>query len=341
MLTRMAQFIAYYGRQLFLFCVLIHNMKTTLKIVGIIVSLICLFLLYVQLTFKQTFEAPLTGIKSTRDSATIARGKYLVLGAAHCYTCHMPDSILKKGLKEQMMGGHALKTPFATFYTPNITSDKETGIGNFTDEQLARAIRYNLNHSSRAMVGFMSYNAMNDEDISAIISYLRTTPPIGNVVPDHKFNMLGKIVMRFLVKPVTSTVQYIEPDTTAAYGRYLAYNVMNCNGCHTKRGSTGEFIGEPLAGGYSWDLEDATYTSPNLTPDDSTGRISKWSQEVFIRRFRTGRTLENSPMPWDAYQILSEHDLRALYKFLNQLPAVKNAVNTYKPKQIELTSTRK
>ena len=316
-------------------------MKTTLKVVGIIVSLICLFLLYIQFTFKQTFEAPLTGIKSRSDSATIARGKYLALGAAHCYTCHMPDSILRKGLKEPMMGGHALKTPFATFYTPNITSDKETGIGNFTDEQLARAIRYNLNHNSRAMVGFMSYNAMNDNDISAIISYLRTTPPIRNVVPDHEYNMLGKLVMRFLVRPVTPTVQNIEPDTTALYGRYLAYNVMNCNGCHTKRGSTGEFIGEPLAGGYSWDLEDATYTSANLTPDDSTGRISAWSEEVFIQRFRAGRTLENSPMPWDAYQILNDMDLKAIYKFLKRLPAVKNAVNTYKPKQRELTSTTK
>ena len=153
--------------------------------------------------------------------------------------------------------------------------------------------------------------------------------------------MLGKIVMRFLVKPVTPTIQNIEADTTAAYGKYLAYNVMNCNGCHTKRGSTGEFIGESFAGGYSWDLEDATYTSANVTTDDSTGTISTWSQKVFIQRFRAGRVLQNSPMPWDAYQILSEHDLKALYKFLNQLPAVKNAVNTYKPKQIELTSNRK
>ena len=120
-------------------------MKTTLKIFGILVSLVCLFLLYVQLTYRQTFEANPTGIKSSSDSSIIARGKYLVQGAAHCYTCHMPDSIRKKGNKEYMMGGNPLKTPFATFYTPNITSDKETGIGNFSDEQLARAIRYNVN----------------------------------------------------------------------------------------------------------------------------------------------------------------------------------------------------
>jgi mono/diheme cytochrome c family protein len=303
-------------------------MKTTLKAFGIFASLLCLFLLYVQLTFKQSFETTPTGIKSHTDSSTVARGKYLVLSAAHCYTCHMPDSMLKKGYKEQMIGGSPMKTPFATFYPPNITSDKETGIGNFTDEQLARAIRYNVNHNSKAMVGFMSYNGMSDNDISAIISYLRTTRPIRNVVPEHDYNILGKILMRFLIEPVTPTVENIKPDTSALYGKYLAYNVTNCNGCHTKRGSKGEFIGEPFAGGYSWDLEDAIYTAANLTPD-STGSIVKWSQEIFIQRFRSGRVLENSPMPWDAYQTLSDNDLKALYNFLNELRPVHNEVKTY------------
>ena len=284
-------------------------MKTTLKVIGILVSLICIFLIYVQLTYQKTFDPSPTGIRSQRDSSTIARGKYLVTSAAHCYACHMPDSVLKKGDKERMIGGHEFKTPFATFYTPNITSDNETGIGKFTDEQLAQAIRYNVNHNNKAMVGFMTYNGMNDADISAIISYLRTTPPVRNVVPKHDYNMLGKILMRFLVKPVTPNIENLKPDTTALYGKYLAYNVTNCNGCHTKRDKTGAVVGEPFAGGGSWDYEDALYTSANLTPDDSTGRISKWSQAAFIQRFRAGRALEHSPMPWDAYQTLSDDDL--------------------------------
>ena len=328
---KLARFTAFYGRQHFWFCVFILIMKTTVKILGILVSLVCLFLLYVQLTFKQTFEANPTGIKSSSDSNIIARGKYLVQGAAHCYTCHMPDSLRKNGDKERMIGGNPLKTPFATFYTPNITSDQETGIGNFTDEQLARAIRYNVNHNSRAMVGFMTFNGMTDDDISAIISYLRSTPPVHNVVPEHDYNIVGKVLIRFLVKPVSANVENIQPDTTAEYGKYLAYNVTNCNGCHTKRGSTGDFVGEPFAGGSSWKHDEATYTSANLTPDDSTGRISKWSQNAFIQRFRAGRALPNSPMPWEAYQILSDNDLKALYKFLRQLPSVHNEVKTYSP----------
>jgi mono/diheme cytochrome c family protein len=304
-------------------------MKTTLKVFGIIISVICVFLLYVQLTYRKTFDRHITGIESSSDSSVIARGKYLVLGAAHCYTCHTPDSVKKRGDLERMMGGNSLETPFATFYTPNITSDAETGIGKFTDEELAGAIRYNLNHNNRAMVGFMSYNGMTDDDIAAIVSYLRTTPPVHNVVPDHDYNIIGKILIRFLIEPVAPVVSAVRPDTTAEYGRYLAYSVMNCNGCHTNRNSTGEFIGEPFAGGHSWKLNDGIYTSANLTPDDSTGRIAKWSEDVFIQRFRAGRVLDKSPMPWDAYQILSEFDLKALYKFFEQLPPVRNEITTY------------
>ena len=307
-------------------------MKTTLKVFGIIICAICGFLLYVQWSYKKKFDRQITGIKATTDSTVIARGKYLVLGPAHCYTCHIPDSAKHEENREAMIGGKAFITPFATFFTPNITSDKETGIGAFSDEELAGAIRYNLNHSNRAMVGFMSYNNMTDDDISAVISYLRTTPPIRNVVPRHDYNIIGKILMRFLIKPVVPSVPQVKPDTTAEYGKYLAYNVMNCNGCHTNRNSVGEFIGEPFAGGHSWELQDATYTSANLTHDDSTGRISHWNQDIFIQRFRVGRVLEHSPMPWDAYRSMSDFDLTALYKFLHQLPPVHNEVITYSPK---------
>ena len=310
-------------------------MKTALKVFGIIICAICVFLLYVQLSYKKTFDRQITGIKASTDSSVIARGKYLTLGPAHCYPCHIPDSVKKNGNFEMMIGGNPLVTPFATFYPPNITSDNETGIGRLTDEQLAGAIRYNLGHNDRAMVGFMSYNSMSDDDIAAIISYLRVTPPVHNVVPDHDYNIIGKILMRFLIKPVTPVVAKVQPDTTVEYGRYLAYNVMNCNGCHTNRSSTGEFIGEPFAGGHSWELPDGVYTAANLTQDDSTGRISKWTRDTFIQRFRAGRVLERSPMPWDAYQSTTDIDLIALYKFLETLPGVRNEVVTYSPKDKE------
>jgi mono/diheme cytochrome c family protein len=310
-------------------------MKKTIKILVAVLVPVSIFLLYVQLSYMRDFEAPVvTGISARSDSATVERGKYLVSGAAHCYTCHMPDSLLRKGMKEPMLGGYVFETPFAQFITPNLTSDVETGLGSYKDEQLARAIRYHINHDGHAMVGFMSYNAMSDDDLTAVISYLRTVPPVKNKVPAHNYNMLGKILMRFMVEPVQVEVQNVTPDSTVEYGRYLAYNVTNCNGCHTQRNATGQIVGKPMAGGSSWDYEDAVYTSPNLTFNDSTGRIASWSQKDFIARFRMGKVFPHTPMPWEAYQSLSDRDLSALYKFLKSLTPIHNEIKeTYSQKK--------
>ncbi len=311
-------------------------MKKTLKVFAIIIGIVLVFLVYVQFTFKQKFEVPVTGIKASSDSATIAHGKYLVLGASHCYACHTNDSLRALKLKEPLMGGNVYKTPFGNFNIPNITMDKETGIGNFSDEQLARAIRYNVNHEGFAMAGFMSYNSMSDEDITAIISYLRTTTPVRNQVPEHDLNMLGKVIVRFLIKPYEEVqVSKVVPDSTAEYGKYFAYTLGQCNSCHTKRDKLGRFVGQPFAGGFEWDMPDAKYMSANLTPDDTTGRIAHWGEEVFIQRFRAGRLLEGSPMPWEGYQQISDRDLKALYKFFNSLEPVKNNTVTYVPKPKE------
>jgi mono/diheme cytochrome c family protein len=301
-------------------------MKKTFKVLGILVGLIVVFLIYVQITFKQKFEAPLTGIRTSGDSSVIARGKYL-MGPAHCYACHTPDSLKNLGLQAPLIGGSAYRTPFATFYIPNITQDKETGVGNNTDEELARAIRYNVNHRGEAMVGFMAYNNLSDGDLTAIVSYLRTLSAVKNKVPAHNYNIVGKILMRFLIKPYLNFEKSeLKPDTTPAYGKYLAYSVAQCYSCHTERNNMGQFISQPFAGGSKWEYENATYISPNLTPHDSTGRIAKWNEQTFIQRFRAGKVLENSPMPWDGYQHMSDNDLKALYRFLKSLPGVKKEV---------------
>jgi mono/diheme cytochrome c family protein len=301
-------------------------MKLFKRIAMMIVCLITLFLIYVQFTYQREFDAPVTGIKSSLDSAVLARGAYLVAGQTHCYACHTPDSLQERGLREPLSGGHAFETPFGNIYTPNITPDSATGIGAWTDEELAQALRYNVNHNRRAMVGVMPFNSMSDDDLTAVISYLRTMKPVRREVPAHDINMLGKILMRFVIEPVQPEVSALKPDTTAAYGQYLAYSVANCNGCHTRRSETGGFEGDPFAGGNSWKEKDGTYYSPNLTPNDTVGRIAKWDYEVFMRRFRAGRLLKGSPMPWDNYQHISENDLKAIYNFLQTLQPSSHAV---------------
>lgn len=294
-------------------------MKLFKRAAMVIVCLVTLFAIYVQLTYKRTFDAPVTGIRASSDSSIIARGEYIVTGQAHCYDCHMPDSLKELGLKEPLIGGYAFKTPFGDIYTPNITSDNATGIGAWTDEQLAQALRYNVGHNKHALVGIMPFNAMSDDDLTAVISYVRTMKPVQNEVPEHDLNLLGKTLMRFLIEPVMPVVSQLKPDTTAAYGEYLTYTVANCNGCHTRRSKTGGYEGDPFAGGNEWQQEAGKFISPNLTPNDTAGRIAKWNYEVFERRFRAGRLLKDSPMPWENYQHISDNDLKAIYSFLKTL----------------------
>ncbi|MBO9155220.1 c-type cytochrome [Chitinophaga sp. GCM10012297] len=306
-----------------------------------IVTVIMLLVLYIQLTYRRKFDAPPTGIVASKDSAVIARGEYIVMGPGHCWTCHAPDAIenLQKGPAGGMSGGVEIKLPFGTLYTPNITNDAATGIGTYSDEMLARAIRFNVKHDRTALIPFMSYNGMSDEDLTAVISYLRATTPVVHEVPPHNINLLGKGVMRFLLKNYeheTPPPAAMKPDTTAEYGKYLAFSVTNCHGCHTNRDkNNGQFIGTPFAGGAEMPSKSGVFFTANLTPHPENGVLSKWSAEDFVRRFRTGAAYPESPMPWKSYQRMTDNDLKALYYFLKTVEPSANKVTAFRPKTAE------
>ena len=124
-----------------------------------------------------------------------------------------------------------------------------------------------------------------------------------------------------------------EPDSTIEYGKYLANSVANCRGCHTKRDlMTGGYVGTDYAGQMSMEVLDENgktipgkhFVSPNLTPDQLTGRMYHWTQDVFIKRFQSGRVIEGSVMPWGAFSRMNEQDLAAIYKFLKTLKPVRS-----------------
>jgi mono/diheme cytochrome c family protein len=308
--------------------------KGLVRFVLAVAAILGLFLLYIQFSYKKEFQIPETGIRSSDDSASIGRGRYLVTGPSHCWTCHAADGVknVQNGTKLGLSGGLEIKLPFGTLYTPNITPDEATGIGRYSDEMLARAIRNSVKHDNTAMVPFMTFNTMSDQDISAIISYLRSIEPINNPVPENELNILGKIVARFVLKPSQPVApKYIAPDTTASYGEYLAVSVANCVGCHTQRGKTGEFIGEKFSGGYHMPVQNGIFGTPNLTPDRETGVMASWTVNDFIRRFETGAAFPNSPMPWKSFQSFTKNDLKALYYFFQSLKPVKNDVTRFTP----------
>lgn len=270
------------------------------------------------------FDAPYPQIAASKDSLVIARGRHLVYSSAHCIDCHSrahSDSLIKAGLEVPLTGGVLFDLPVGKLYSKNITPDIETGIGRYTDPEIARALRYGVHPNGTAVFDFMPFHNMSDEDLTAVISYLRSQKPIKNKVPDHDPNLLGMVVKAFMVKPVGPdgpVAHSVPQDTTAAYGRYMAMSVAECNGCHTKRDMAGAYIGEPFAGGN--DIEGLI--TPNLTPD-STGRIFNWSKQDFINRFRAGKLNPKSVMPWNSFGRMTDDELTAIYHFLKTVKPAK------------------
>ena len=315
------------------------RVKKILKWTGIILLVLIAGLLTLIFTRQHLkFDAPYPAVKISSDSSVLARGKYLIYGPAHCSACHTPENkmaYIAKGEMVTLSGGREFILPIGSIWSPNLSSDKETGIGNFTDGEIARALRYGIGHDGRALFAFMPFQNASEADITAIISYLRTMSAETNKVPAKSLNFIGKMANAFFIKPIgpdATPLVSIKPDSSIEYGKYLANNVANCRGCHTNRDlKTGAFIGPDYAGGMHFADDPwlkGEYITPNLTTDNTTGKISTWSEETFINRFKKGRVYPTSPMPWEPFKNLNETDLKAIYRFLKTVPAVNNKIET-------------
>lgn len=301
-------------------------MKRFLKILKwtgiILVILIAGVSITVAARQHRTFEAPYPNIKASTDSAVIAHGRHIVLNISHCADCHTNqnvDSMLSLGQDPELSGGKVFDFPLGKIYTRNITPDDETGIGKHTDAEIARLIYYSVGKDNRGVFNFMQFHNMSEEDMTAVVSYLRTQKPVKNVIPQNSFTAPGKFVNAFLLQPVGPSgpvLKSVPMDTTAVYGSYLVNSLANCGGCHTKMNPmTGETIGKLLEGGNEFDEGGEKFVTPNIT-GDTAGRIRYWTFEDFKNRFRMGKTLKNSPMPWNSFKRMTDTELKAIYSYL-------------------------
>lgn len=303
---------------------------------GAIVLLIASVALYAQLNYERSFaEAyPAENLIITADSAMVEHGRYLVYGPAHCAHCHTAlENIeaLEKGAEVPMSGGFVFELPLGNVYSPNITPDKETGIGNHTDGELYRMLRYNIRKDGAACIELMPFSNMSDYDVKSVIAFIKSQKPVKNEVPENDYNLLGKFIRSTAIQPTlpaAKPAQFVARDSSIAYGKYLCEAVANCRGCHTNRDlKTGAFVGEPYAGGFVMgpDKSTAGYTfiTPNITFDAETGVMSRFDEAAFIARMRGGRVHQTSPMPWGPYSRLADSDLKAIYRFLKTVKPVK------------------
>ena len=303
-------------------------------IAGLLIAVIAVLFLTIQFRWKRTFDAPTPDLKATTDSATIERGRYLAYSAAGCAYCHLPKADWKRldaGEQPPLSGNHVFPLPFGELHSPNLTPDATTGIGRRTDGEIARLLRHGVRADNRAAFPFMEFQHLSDADVIALLSFLRSQPPVANEVPDMQYNLMGKALMSFAIAPTSAPAPPPSESPvgpSVERGEYLANYVSSCVACHTNRGNTGNFIGPRFAGGQVMDIEDDpghVYVTPNLTPDPTTGHIYSWSEDDFVARFRKGQIRPVALMPWGAFTRMTEDDVRSIYRYLRRLPPSVNA----------------
>jgi mono/diheme cytochrome c family protein len=296
---------------------------------------------YVSRNWDRTWDVPEPDLHATTDPAVIARGEYLALGPAHCIDCHVGsveeyERFAQGTGRPAMAGGFPLVLgPLGTVYTKNITPDPETGIGRYTDPQIARMLRHGVRPDGISSIPLlMPFSDMSDDDIVAVLSFLRAQEPVRREVPENEWSLFGKVMRSFIAaarpKMDGQPPRMAPPqEATAARGAYLAQSVADCGGCHTPFNQmTGAITGPRYSGGNLMEPAarqgvDLTlwFAPPNITPLKGSALTKFPDRETFVARFRFGgRKYDGSPMPWEAFARMTPEDIGALYEFLHSLP---------------------
>lgn len=273
---------------------------------------------------KLTLAAALTASTSAASAqapGSVERGKYLMEGVVACGNCHFArgdkgQPLLEKGLS----GGMVFDEPPFKAYAANITPDPETGIGKWTDAQLAKAIREGIRPDKRVIGPPMPiefYRHLSDSDLAAIIAYLRAQPPVKNAVPKSEYRM----PLPPSYGPPVKSVKAPPESNKLRYGKYLA-DIGHCMDCHTPRDDKGMLVKARLgAGGQTFKGPWGESISRNLTPHE-TG-LKNWTDAEIAKAVRTGtdRTGQHykPPMAYDFYKNISDADMSALIAYLRSL----------------------
>lgn len=282
-------------------------------------------------------DTPMPDIKASADPQVIAQGAYIVNNVAHCSVCHAEGKHIPGepvDLTKPLTGGNVWHAgPFGVFTAANITPDPKTGIGNHTDGELARAIRHSVAKDGH-LLAFMriAVGPMSDEDLTAVVSYLRAQKPVEAARDRDELGFLAKALSSKFTPRMQAAPPYAAAGTVSVErGRYLAEGPGACLGCHSPADPAEGFAltGPAFSGANEADADhtDPEYEiiPPNLTPAD-TGVLHGWTEDTFVARFRQGRVYAGSKMPWENFSGMQETDLRSLYRFFSRLPPAQHDV---------------
>jgi fructose 5-dehydrogenase cytochrome subunit len=260
------------------------------------------------------------------EPATIERGKYLAI-AADCGACHTAPH------GKPFAGGLPISTPLGTIYSTNITPSADFGIGHYSEEEFARALRRGIRRDGAHLypaMPYTSYAKFNDEDTRALYAYfMRGVDPVDTRAPETalpfpmniRLSMMGWNLL-FLDTHVFTP----DPQQSAQWNRgaYLVEGAAHCGTCHTPRGFLmQEETGRALSGALV-----APWYAPNITSDPASG-IGSWSKDDLVTYLRSGHLSGKAQAAGSmgeavehSFQHLTADDLDAIATYIKSVPPV-------------------
>jgi mono/diheme cytochrome c family protein len=256
-------------------------------------------------------------------SALVKRGDYLVNSIMTCGNCHTPKGPTGDIMAKAFSGGLSWDEPPFKVTAPNITEDKDTGIGKWSDADIKKLLRTGVRPNGIPIAAVMPtsfYGIITERDMNAIVAYLRTLKPIKNKVPAPIYRMkLPHAVFPGSEKPYTEAMQ----KDKLKHGFYLA-TIGHCMECHTPMGPHGrEWADHMGAGGFKMPGPWGVSVSRNITPNKAKG-LGNWTDAEIKRAVTTGVAKDGShlkpPMGFHYYSKMTGKDLDALIAYLRTVP---------------------
>lgn len=256
----------------------------------------------------------------------MTRGKYLVegiVGCGNCHTPHNPDGTLNQDMA--FAGAYVITDEGFTAYAPNITPDPDTGIPDWTVEDIMHAVRDGKRKDGSIIGPPMSvayfYRHISDTDARAIATFIKSVAPVHNVVPKSEY----EIPLPDQYGPPVMNVPDVPRDDPVKYGEYLAGPLGHCMDCHTplvngqlaldRIGEGGNVYRDPFHLGF-------TAISANLTPNPEVG-LGQWTDEEIKRAITQGIAKDGREllpfMPFALYATIRDEDLDAIVAYLRSL----------------------
>ncbi len=309
---------------------MMRTTKKVLKWIGIVLAslvgllLVALVVVYMLSTqrLNKSYAIPATTLTiattdavtdaATTDDAVIAEGQRQ-FSTRGCADCHGDNGAGTVMLDDPMIG---------TIMASNLTSGQGGIGGSYQDADWVRSIRHGVGPDGKPLVIMPSheYNPINDGDLATMLAYIKALPPVDQAQTPISVGPLDRILLLTgmatllpaeVIDHAAPRPQAVAKGATVAYGQYLS---NSCIGCH----------GASLSGGPMPGVPGEEPFPRNLTPDMETG-LGTWQEADFVTAMRTGIRPDGSEltagMPWQAFSVMTDEELSALWQYLQSVPA--------------------